>query len=243
MLGRRIVIGFNIILFLITLIHSSAYAKREEKEETPKDYKLMAHIQFGVDYGFSCPGLVENANNIAIDILNSEDRLDDFGIGFNFGLDILYNISGPLWLGGGLTIDTTKTHKNFKYYDAVNNFYNEYYGISLTVGSVDGIAMFRFNPQGKFSPYFFGGGGISLTVMNFDNYLVNVYAGEHFYWGQASQYSPHLRAGLGFDLPFFNLGKLFSQVSYSYSKGVFEVMGWNVKRDVWALAFGLDRAF
>lgn len=240
--GYRWIIGLFAVVLSLVLFAEGAFAKRKE-EEPPKDSRVIAHIQFGVNYGFSSPDMVDMINDIAINTLNSEDRLGDFGLGFSFGLDILFNAKGPLWLGGGLGINTAKTHQNFKYYDAIGNFYNEYYGISLTVGSLDGLAMFRFNTKGSFSPYLFSGGGISLTVMNFDNYMVNIYGGEHFYWGQATKYSPVLRAGGGFDVPFFNLGQFFTQVSYTYPVGEFEVLGWGVKRDAWAVSFGLDRAF
>jgi hypothetical protein len=241
---QRILWSLWIVSFAVTLPAQQALAKRTQKE-LPKDYKVMAHIHFGLDTGFSSEDMVNKTNEIALSIIKSSDQMGDFGLGINFGLDVLYNFKGPFWLGGGLNINTASTHQYFKYYDSSDNFYNEYYSVSLTTGTVDGLAMFCFNTKGFFSPYFYGGGGISLTVMNFDNYMVNVDAMPHFYIGQATLYSPDLRAGAGIAIPLFNIGKFFTQVGYSYPSKSFSVttMQWGVKRDVWEITFGFDRAF
>jgi hypothetical protein len=241
---QRILWFLLIVSLMVALSFQPALAKRTQKE-LPKDYKLMAHIRFGLGTGFSSIDMVNKANEIAVDIIKSSDRMGDFGLGFNFGMDVLYNLKGPLWLGGGLNVNTASTHQYFKYYDTNDNFYNEYYTVSLTTGVVDGVVMFRFNSRGFFSPYFYGGGGILLTVMNFDNYMVNVDAMPHFYIGQATLYSGGLRGGAGVAIPLFNIGKLFTQVGYSYPSKSFSVtsMQWGVKRDVWEISFGFDRAF
>lgn len=193
----------------------------------------------GTFFGISSPTFISYINSTAENI-NSQERINDYGMGLNLGFDLLFNLNRHILFGPTFFLETSNTSRIF---NLLGDGSQERFYTSASLGCIGGRILLRLPFMFQKYPYLFASSGIVVGYLNMEDTPNKIDNPYHFPFGQWTWYKPYVSMGAGYSIPFFNLGNIFVQLEYVLPFGKFDMDSYEFKFKGLDISGGYSRNF